>query len=63
MGLSNFGVLAQIRAVGPKLNILCNRIFNVDNKNYSLVRISLIIVELFHENNQILESFGVLTGV
>ena len=31
-GLSDFGVLAQIWAVGPNLTIQSNRIFNVDNE-------------------------------
>ena len=54
--------LAQIWAVGPNLNILCNSIFNIDNKNYSLVRIDLIFVKLLQKTNSLGE-FGVVTGV
>ena len=32
MEVSNFGVLAQIRSVGPNLNIVCDGIFNLDNE-------------------------------
>jgi hypothetical protein len=31
-GVSDFGVLAQIWAVGPNLTIQSNSIFNVDNE-------------------------------
>ena len=55
MGVSNFGVSAQIWALGPNLKIKSNRIFNVEKKTYSLVRIDLIVF--------LLESLGVVTGV
>ena len=63
MGASNFGVMAQIWAVVPNWKIQSNSNFNVDKKKYSLVRISLIVVELFQENNQFLRVYRVVTGV
>ena len=62
MGVSNFGVLAHIWDVGPNLKIQSNSIFNLDLEHYSLVRIALVVVELF-QKNPILKGFGVVTGV
>ena len=57
MSVTNFGVLAQIWAVGPNLKIQSNSIFNV-GKDDSLVRIALIVVDLFQENRQFRRFLG-----
>ena len=46
MGLSDFGVLAQIWALVPNVKEKSNRIFMQKKKNYALVRIALTVVEL-----------------
>ena len=38
--------------LGHRQNIICNSIFNIDNKRYALARIYLIDVDLFQENSQ-----------
>ena len=48
IGVSDFDGFAQIWAVVTKPDILCNRILIWIMKNYSLVRIDLVVVELFH---------------
>ena len=58
MGVSKFGVLAQIWTVGPNLNVFCNIILNVENKNYPHVRFALVVVELFQKNNQFWKVLG-----
>ena len=58
LGVSNFGVSAQIWALGPNLKIQSNRIFKIDKKTYSLVRTDLIVVELFQGNSQFWRVWG-----
>ena len=63
MGVSNFGVLAQLLAVGPNLNIICNGIFNLDNKKVFTCQDCYDSCRVITSKQTILESFGVVTGV
>ena len=59
MGFSNFCVLAKTLSVGTNLKIYRLITFLMQTrKNYSLVRIALIVVELFQENNQFWSILG-----
>ena len=57
-GALNFGILVQIWAVCPNLKIQSNKICNLYFFKNSLVRIALIAVELFQENNNFGEFWG-----
>ena len=63
IGVSSFGIFDQIWNVGPNLKILCNIIFNADNKKVFTCYDCYGSCWVIPGKQRILESFGVMTGV
>ena len=63
IGVSNFGVFAQIWSIGPNFNLQSSSVFNVDREELFTCSDCFGSFRFIPVKQPILESFGVVTGV